>query len=154
MFDGINAKEGTMNKLFIYWLIAVSIAVIIAGIVFALIAPYYIQTIQDIFYHSFSGKSIQNITLNDKNHINWIYGVLGGTLAGWGMMILFLSVNLLKENNKIIWNTILFSISTWFVIDTVITIKYLVIPNLLLNFIILLAVLIPYIGNSKITKKT
>ena len=70
----------------------------------------------------------------DRNHINWIYGVLGGTLAGWGMMILFMSINLLKDNNKVIWNTILFSVITWFVIDTIITIKYLVIPNLVLNF--------------------
>lgn len=143
-----------MKFLFIYWLIVVSIAVIITGIIFALIAPYYIQTIQDIFYHSFNDQSIKTISIIDKNHINWIYGVLGGTLAGWGMMILCMAVNLLIDNNKAIWNTILFSVITWFVIDTVITIKFMVIPNLLLNITILLAVIIPYIGNSKTTTNT
>ena len=143
-----------MKKVFIYWLIAVSITVIVAGLVFALIAPYYILSIQDVFYHSFNNQSITNINTIDKNHINWIYGVLGGTLAGWGMMILFLSVNLLKENNKTIWNTILLSVITWFVIDTIITIKYAVIPNLILNITILVAVIIPFIGNSRMMKKT
>jgi len=143
-----------MKNIFIYWIITVSIAVIVAGIIFALIAPYFIQSIQDIFYYSFNDQSIQSIITIDKNHINWIYAVLGGSLAGWGVMILSLSVNLLKENNKRIWNTILFSVITWFLIDTIITVKYMVVPNLILNISILLAVLIPYIGNTKITKKT
>ena len=143
-----------MKNIFIYWLITVSIVVIVAGIIFALIAPYFFQSIQDIFYHSFNDQSIQNINSMDKNHINWIYAVLGGTLAGWGMMILSLSLNLLKDNNKIIWNTILFSVITWFVIDTIITIKYMVVPNLILNITILLSIIIPYIGNTKVTKKT
>jgi hypothetical protein len=143
-----------MIKVFIYWLITVSVIVILAGIVFALIAPYFIQDIQDIFYHSFSDQSIQSINTIDKNHINWIYGVLGGSLAGWGVIILFLSINLLKDNNKVIWNTILFSVITWFLIDTIITLKYTVVPNLILNIAILLSVLIPYIGNKEIAKRT
>lgn len=143
-----------MKTLFIYWLITVSIAVIVAGIIFALIAPYFIQSIQDVFYHSFNDQSITSINSLDKSHVNWIYAVLGGSLAGWGMMILSLSLNLLKENNKGIWNTILFSVITWFVIDTIITVKYMVVPHLILNITILLAVLIQYIGNTKVTKKT
>ncbi|MDY0093266.1 MAG: hypothetical protein RBT80_11265 [Candidatus Vecturithrix sp.] len=143
-----------MNKVYIYWLITVSIVVVIAGIIFAFIAPYFIQSIQDIFYYSFNDQSLQSINVIDKNHINWIYGVLGGTLAGWGMMILFMSISLLKENNKAIWNTILISVITWFVIDIIITVKYMVIPNIVVNIAILIAVIIPYIGNSKKSKKT
>jgi len=147
-------KGMKMKKFFIYWIISVSIAVAIAGIIFAFIAPYFIQFVQDIFYQSFSEQSIQSITESDKDHIDWIYGVLGGTLAGWGMMLLLLSINLLKENNKFIWNTILISVLTWFVIDTIITVKYSVVPNLILNITILIAVIIPYVGNSKVTKST
>ena len=143
-----------MNKLFNYWILLVSIMVIIAGIVFAIIAPYFNITLQDIFYHSFNEQTIQQLSSIDKNHINWIYGVLGGTLAGWGIMILFLSINLLKNNQKDIWNIILYSVITWFLIDTTITLKYAVIPNLIINITILLLVLIPYIGNNYITKKT
>ena len=143
-----------MKNIFIYWLIIVSIAVIVAGIIFALVAPYFIQGIQDIFYHSFTTQSIRSMNTMDRNHINWVYSVLGGSLAGWGIMILSLSLNLLNGNNKRIWDTILFSVITWFVIDTTITVKYMVVPNLILNITILVAIIIPYIGNTKIMKKT
>ena len=137
-----------MKNVFIYWLIIISILIIIAGLIFAFIAPYFMVFIQDIFYQSFSNNSIVSVNINDKNHINWIYGVLGGTLAGWGVMIFFLSLNLLKGNNKSIWNSILLSVIVWFIIDTIITIKYGVIINLLLNICILLSIIVPYIGNS------
>lgn len=143
-----------MKNIFIYWLIIVSIAVIVAGIIFALVAPYFIQGIQDIFYHSFNTQSIRSMNTMDRNHLNWVYSVLGGSLAGWGIMILSLSLNLLNGNNKRIWDTILFSVITWFVIDTTITVKYMVVPNLILNITILVAIIIPYIGNTKIMKKT
>ena len=136
-----------MKRIFNYWIIIVSISVIIAGLVFAFIAPYWMVFPQDLFYQSFSNNSFQNISIIDRNHVNWIYGVLGGTLSGWGVMILFLSLSLLKENHKVIWDSILLSVITWFIVDTIITIKYCVVANLILNVIILVSVLIPYIGN-------
>lgn len=142
-----------MNKFFIYWLITVSLFVISAGIIFAFVAPYYFPGVQDVFYRSFSGQSIQSICASDKNHIDWIYAVLGGSLAGWGVMILSLSVNLLKENDAKIWNTVLASVATWFVIDTAITLKYMVVANIVLNLFIAIAVAIPYMGNRTMLKK-
>jgi hypothetical protein len=136
-------------KLYTYWLILVSSVIIIAGLVIAIIAPYVMPSIQDLFYRSFNEQPIESISAYDKNHINWIYAVLGGTLVGWGLMMLRLSTRLLQNNDQAIWNTILICVLAWFVIDTTISIKYMVIPNLILNVAILAAILIPYIGNTR-----
>jgi hypothetical protein len=129
----------------IKWIFCLGIIVVLAGVVFALIVPRYFTGLQGLFYRVFNpDQSISSLPAKDLSHINWIYGVLGAVMIGWGMMIVLFSWRLFAENAAWIWNTIMISITIWYLVDTGISLYYKVILNVIINSIIFMLALIPY----------
>ena len=79
------------------------------------------------------------------NFRSWIYGVLGATISGWGVSIAFIAHYPFREKQKWAWNCIFIGAMVWFLLDTIITIKYKVGFNLFFNSLLLIFMLVPLV---------
>ena len=76
---------------------------------------------------------------------SWIYGVLGATVAGWGVFLAFIAHYPFKNKERWAWNCVALGMLLWFTVDTAISLYFGVIFNALFNTILLIAVLLPLI---------
>jgi hypothetical protein len=73
----------------------------------------------------------------------WVYGVLGATMAGWGVFLAFIAHHPFKRKEKWAWNCILAGLLVWFVIDTAISLNFKVYFNAAFNTALFVAVVLP-----------
>jgi hypothetical protein len=73
----------------------------------------------------------------------WVYGVLGATLAGWGVFLAFIAHHPFKQKEKWAWNCILAGLLVWFIIDTTISLNFKVYFNAAFNTALFAAVALP-----------
>jgi hypothetical protein len=73
----------------------------------------------------------------------WIYGVLGATVAGWGVFILFLARFPLRDGQRWAWTCILVGFTLWFLVDTAISAYFGVFFNVFFNVFLALLVYLP-----------
>jgi hypothetical protein len=73
----------------------------------------------------------------------WIYGVLGATMAGWGVCIAFIAAVPFKRKEKWTWNCLAIAVSLWFVIDTFLSWRFGALFNVVFNALIYLAAMVP-----------
>lgn len=79
----------------------------------------------------------------------WIYGVLGATMAGWGICIAFIAAVPFKRKEKWAWNCLAIAVSLWFVIDTFLSWRFGATFNVAFNVFILLAAMVPLLLSRK-----
>ena len=72
-----------------------------------------------------------------------MYGVLGATLAGWGVFVAFIAHYSFKKKEKWAWNCILAGPLLWFVVDTAISLNFKVYFNAAFNTALFAAVVLP-----------
>ena len=75
----------------------------------------------------------------------WIYGVLGATVAGWGVLLAFIAFYPFKARQRWAWNGLTAAFGIWFVVDTAISAFYGVGFNVVFNTLLLLAAAIPLV---------
>ena len=73
----------------------------------------------------------------------WVYGVLGATLAGWGVFLAFIAHYPFKRREKWAWNCLVTGVLVWFVIDTAISLNFKVYFNAAFNTVLFVAVVLP-----------
>jgi hypothetical protein len=93
------------------------------------------------------------MTDQDRQFQQWVYGVVGATMVGWGLFMFLILKNAFPKREKWAWNGILFGVFAWYVIDTGISGYHGVGANVLLNTAILLLVLIPLMATRKAMTK-
>ena len=130
-------------KLYQTWLLIVSICIAAFGLVLAV----------------FPQSGLMNTLLN--NHINpvffgdtvipetmipfqaWAYGVLGATVAGWGIFMVFVVQVPFRGQQRWAWLCLAVSFTLWFIVDTSISAYYHVYFNVWFNTALYLAVVVP-----------
>ena len=76
---------------------------------------------------------------------SWVYGLLGATIAGWGIFVFFVLKIPFAQREKWAWSCIFWGLFLWYVLDTGVSIYHGVIFNVLFNTTIFLLALIPLI---------
>jgi hypothetical protein len=56
--------------------------------------------------------------------LGWIYGVLGATMAGWGIFLAFIARYPFQKRERWSWNAFLIGLSLWYVTDTAISLYF------------------------------
>jgi len=130
------------------WLVVLSIVIIVFGVFMAIfnqstIFAFFNQQIDPVFWGSVP-KPVEY-----ANFQGWVYGVLGATMAGWGLMLLFIVQNAFRLREKWTWQSIVISLGSWYVLDTAISLYFGVIFNVVFNTLLLLAVISPLIATKK-----
>jgi hypothetical protein len=79
----------------------------------------------------------------------WTYGVIGATMAGWGVFIAFLAQVPFRRRERWAWNCMTIGILAWFLPDTAISLAAGVIFNAVFNSLLLALVALPLIFTRK-----
>ena len=73
----------------------------------------------------------------------WIYGVLGATMAGWGVFLAFIVRYPFQNRERWAWNALLTGLSLWYMTDTAISLYFGVVFNAIFNTVIFILALLP-----------
>ena len=73
----------------------------------------------------------------------WAYGVLGATMAGWGVFLAFMAHYPFRQRERWAWNALLLGLSLWYLTDTAISLYFGVVFNALFNTAIFILAILP-----------
>jgi hypothetical protein len=126
------------------WLVGVSVIVVVFGLFMAFLnrTPLF-----DLFNRgvdpAFWGADAAPVEA--QRFQGWAYGVLGATMAGWGVTLLFLARQAFRRGERWAWNSVLAGILLWFVVDEYISLASGVYFNAAFDVVILVLAGLPLI---------
>ena len=127
------------------WLFVVSVVIVLFGLALAFLnqTPVFDlafnNQIDPVFWSS--SELIAEMRAFQK----WIYGVLGATVAGWGIFMAFVAEHPFKRRERWAWNCLGLGLLIWFLVDTGISLYFKVYFNAMFNTVLFLAGLIPLV---------
>lgn len=137
-------KDSTF-KFWTQWLIIANIMTIIVGLLAAFAGnsiffeSYNTQT-EAVF---FEGQILSSETLALKN---WLFGIIGGSIVGFHLLMIFIIKNAFAKREKWAYNALWIGLLSWFIIDSSITTHYKAYHNLyLINFVALILIGLPLV---------
>jgi hypothetical protein len=130
------------------WLLALGVIIVVFGVALAFLYPtpffdIFRTQIDPVFWGT--GELTGGTILFQQ----WIYGVLGATMAGWGVCIAFIAAVPFQRKEKWAWNCLAIAVSLWFVIDTFLSWRFGALFNVVFNVLIFLAALVPLLFSRK-----
>jgi hypothetical protein len=128
-------------EFFRIWLVVVGAGLAVGGIVMALLGGTRLLALLDPLIDPAFWKSAPDGAV--RRYQAWIYGVLGGTLAGWGLMIAVLASQAYATRQAWVWWALALGTGLWYVLDTGQSLRYRVFANAAGNTLLLAAVAIP-----------
>ena len=126
------------------WLFAVGLIIVVFGILMALFSgtalfALFDSQVNPVFWNG------GDLPLGVQAFQRWIYGVLGATMAGWGVFLAYVAYYPFKGQEKWAWNCVLFGMLLWFVSDTFISWQSGVYFNVLFNTLVFVLALLPLV---------
>jgi hypothetical protein len=125
------------------WLLIVSLYLVIFGLVLA----FFNQSqLMDLVFNNQIDPAFWpggNIPENAALFQAWVYGVLGATVSGWGILMAFVVGYPFKARQKWAWNCLAAALTIWFIADTAISAYFQVIFNVVFNTALFLLIGIP-----------
>ena len=130
------------------WLLAVGIAIAGFGILMAVLSG---TPLFDLFNRQIDPAFWGADALGDsaKRFHQWIYGVWGATVAGWGIFVTFIARYPFAKKERWAWNCMVLGLLTWFVLDTTLSFFYQVYFNVAFNAGLLVLVMAPVVFTRK-----
>jgi len=124
------------------WLLVVGIVLVLFGIIMALFSGTTLFALFDgqinpVFWNA------AEISGEIQQFQHWIYGVLGATVAGWGILITFIAYYPFKAQERWSWNCVFWGILVWFIVDTTISLYHSVYFNAIFNTVLLVLIVLP-----------
>nr|CAP47891.1 putative integron gene cassette protein [uncultured bacterium] len=131
------------------WLLVVGWVLVAFGLIFAVLSQTWLyelafnRHIDPVFWPE------KPIPPSAEQFQAWIYGVLGATVAGWGVFVVFLARHPLRRRERWAWNCLFIGITAWFAVDTAISAFYGVFFNVLFNCGLAVSVYLPLVATRK-----
>ncbi len=130
------------------WLFVVGLLVVIFGVLLALFngTPLFDvmhQQVNPVFWEA--GGPCRDAGAFQQ----WIYGVLGATVASWGVALAFVAYYPFRKKERWSWNCVMLGLILWYAIDTPLSYYHRVYLNVIFNTILFLAALLPLIFTKK-----
>ena len=128
------------------WLLALGGVIVVFGLALAV----FNQTpVFDVLFNRQVNPTFwteAEITPQIRAFQQWAYGVLGATMAGWGVFVVFIAHEPFRRRERWAWNCLAFGIGLWFMVDTTLSIAANVIFNVAFNSLLLVLVLLPVLA--------
>jgi len=124
------------------WLFIFSLIVIVFGLGMALLNRTPLFAI-------FDSQVNPAFWMNDplptgvNEFLGWVYGVLGATMAGWGVFLAFIVRYPFHNKERWAWNAFTLGLSLWYLTDTAISLYFGVMFNAIFNTVIFIFALLP-----------
>lgn len=140
--DTSHVKRGDAVDFWATWLFAVVVALSVFGVALALLSAtplfeLFHRQIDPVFWGT------QLLSSATRAYQQWIYGVLGAVLAGWGTTLAFVAWGPFRARQRWAWWCLGLGLVLWGIIDTSLSLAFGVTFNVTFNLVILLATLLP-----------
>ena len=145
------------EKFWNYWLKVTMILVLLAGILLILLsATGRTEFMDKEIYRTFlgvhkPGAGIQRMT-------NWMAGVTGAVMTGWGLSMFFLVSHAFKRREKWAWRSMFYPVLLWYLADSLVSAWFGAYFNVMANTVLFLQIMAPllflrqqFFGKPKIT---
>jgi hypothetical protein len=124
------------------WLFVFSLVVIVFGMGMALLnrTPLFgvfDRQVDPVFW----GANLPPSGVNEFQ--GWVYGVLGATMAGWGVLLAFVVQASFRKRERWAWNAVILSLALWYLTDTFLSLRSGVAFNAVFNTAILVLAALP-----------
>jgi hypothetical protein len=124
------------------WMLALSIAIVAFGLAMALLnSTLVFNLLNRQVDPAFWGD--QPLPAQALAFRAWVYGVLGATMAGWGVFFIFLAHIPFRRQEKWAWYCFAAGLLVWYVPDTIISLAAGVFFNAIFNTALLVLVALP-----------
>ena len=137
------------NRLWDTWMVAVGWILVVFGILLA----FANQTrLFDVVFNNQVNMVFWSTAVAPESVIpfqRFIYGVLGMTVAGWGVFFVYVATYPFRRRERWAWNYVFAGITLWFIPDTAISVYYGVTVNVVLNVTIALLVYVPLVATRR-----
>ena len=136
------------NEKFIFWqkwltyanVITIAVGLLVAFGGNSIFFKIHNNYTKDVFL---SGYEFDQNILELKN---WLFGIIGGTIVGFHILMVMISENSFKKKEKWAYKTMWYGLLSWFIIDSGISIYYGAIHNvIIINLVALVLIGIPLI---------
>jgi hypothetical protein len=130
------------------WLFVVGLGIAVFGILMAFLSG---TPIFDLFNRQIDpafwggGSSLESI----RPFQQWVYGIWGATIAGWGVFVTFIAHYPFRNKEKWAWNCLVLGILVWFVLDTALSAFHKVYFNVAFNTALLILAGLPAVFTKK-----
>jgi hypothetical protein len=130
------------------WLFALSILITVFGIGLTLLSG---TPVFDLFNDQINPAFWETKDLNaqTQDFQQWIYGVLGATMAGWGVFFVFIVRTPFRKRERWAWNCLAAGLGLWYVLDTALSLIFKVTFNVVFNTLLLVLVLLPLLATRR-----
>ncbi len=125
------------------WLLAANLMTIMVGLLIAFAGNSFVFALhnagtQELF---FQGQAITGDMLSFKN---WLFGIIGGSIVGFHVLMVFIIIYPFRERQRWAWIALWAGLLSWFVIDSGISAFYGAYYNILLiNLVALILIGLP-----------
>ncbi len=113
------------------WLVAANVFTLMVGLSVAFagnsqVFDLHNQYTQEVFFY---GEIIEKDSLRFKN---WLFGIIGGTIVGFHLLMLMIVIHPFKNKEKWSYWALWMGLLGWFLIDTAVSIYYKAYHNVLI----------------------
>ena len=133
----------TSNRLWDTWMVAVGWILVVFGLLLA----FTNQTrLFDVVFNNQVNTVFWSSPVAPESVVpfqRFIYGVLGMTVAGWGVFFIYVARYPFRRRERWAWTCIFAGITLWFIPDTAISAYFGVYANVALNVTIAILVYVP-----------
>lgn len=131
------------------WLTYANVITVVVGLLVAFAGNSFVFDIhngytKDVF---FSSSEFSPEVLRLKN---WLFGIIGGTIVGYHILMIMISENAFKKKEPWAYKAMWYGLITWFLIDSGISLYYGAIHNvIIINIVALFLIGLPLIITRK-----
>jgi hypothetical protein len=130
------------------WLLVVSLLISLFGILMTFLSG---SIVFDLFNHLINPVFWKSSPIEDnaQRFQQFVYGVLGAVMAGWGVFMSFIAHYPFRNKEKWAWNCIVAGTIVWFVLDNSISLYQNVYLNAIGNTGLFILVMLPIVFTKK-----
>ncbi len=132
------------------WLLVVSIFLVVFGLALA----FFNQTafFNFLFNNQVNPVFWKAVPFNEGTVAfqHWVYGVLGATVAGWGVFLAFIGHYPFRRKESWAWICLVLGVGLWYVVDTTLSMLSQVVFNAAFNTALLVLLAPPLIFTRKV----
>ena len=131
------------------WLTWANVLTLFVGLLVAFAGNSFVFELHNAYTREvfFEGNEITGNMLEFKN---WLFGIIGGTIVGFHLLMILISENAFKRKEKWAFQAMWMGLVSWFIIDSSISVYYGALHNLvLINIVALILIGLPLIMTRK-----
>ncbi|MCU0336591.1 MAG: hypothetical protein MUF12_01910 [Sediminibacterium sp.] len=131
------------------WLTWANVITLLIGLLVAFVGNSSVFELHNTYTQKvfFQGTMLTNDILHFKN---WLFGIIGGTIVGFHVLMIAISENAFKKQEKWAYYSLWIGLLSWFFIDSSISIFYGAIHNVfIINIPALLIIGLPLVMTFK-----